>query len=215
MTHAAVSALIRETGIIPAIRVDSASDALFAAGAIFEGGIPVVELTMTVPGALGVLAELRKEHPDLLIGAGTILDVDTARSCIDAGADFLTSPGLVPTVIALATDAEIAVIPGALTPTEVMVAIQAGAAFVKIFPCAQVGGPGYIKALKGPFPNAPLIASGGINQATAMDYLNAGADVLGIGKEVIPRRAIEGRNAEWINELAGRFLEIVRRSRAR
>jgi 2-dehydro-3-deoxyphosphogluconate aldolase/(4S)-4-hydroxy-2-oxoglutarate aldolase len=168
---------------------------------------------MTVPGAHEVLTELRRTHPKLMVGAGTVLDVGTATKCVDAGAVFLSSPGLEPSVLAFAAESNVAVIPGALTPSEVMMAMKAGADFIKVFPCSAVGGPGYIRALKAPFPNAPLMASGGVNQVTARDYLSAGALVLGIRGELIPHQAIERRNAEWIHELAGRFVNIVKQSR--
>jgi 2-dehydro-3-deoxyphosphogluconate aldolase/(4S)-4-hydroxy-2-oxoglutarate aldolase len=213
MTREDVRTRILSVGIVPAIRTDSAEDALFAAGAIFRSGITVLELTMTVPDSVDVLSELRRMHPDAVVGAGTVLDIDIARRCLDAGAAFLTSPGLEPSVIAFAEERGVAVIPGALTPTEVLRAIKARADFIKIFPCAQFGGPAYIRALKAPFPNARLIASGGVNQGTAMDYLNAGACVLGIRAELIPLQAIKARNEGWIHELAGRFLEIVKHSR--
>jgi 2-dehydro-3-deoxyphosphogluconate aldolase/(4S)-4-hydroxy-2-oxoglutarate aldolase len=213
MTREQVRALILETGIIPAIRTESMDDARFAAEAVFKGGIPILELTMTVPGALDLLTELRHKHPKSIVGAGTVLDEETAARCLDAGAQFITSPGLDPAVIAFAHAKDIAMIPGALTPSEVMLALRSRVDFVKIFPCSLLGGPAYIKALKAPFPEAPLIASGGVNQVTAKDYLNAGAPVLGIRGELIPKQAIEGRNELWIHELAGRFLKIVKHHR--
>jgi len=215
MTRAEVGKLIGDTGIIPAIRAGSAQDALFAAGAIFRSGIPVLELTMTVPDALGVLADLRAEHPDCVVGAGTVLHAALAKECLQAGAQFLTSPGLEESVIAVADEHDVAVIPGALTPTEVMAAMKSRADFIKVFPCSLLGGPGYIRALKAPFPDAPLIASGGVNQVTASEYLKAGACVLGIRGELIPSQAVQSRNEDWIRELAGRFIKIVRASRTR
>jgi 2-dehydro-3-deoxyphosphogluconate aldolase/(4S)-4-hydroxy-2-oxoglutarate aldolase len=215
MTRAEVGKLIGDTGIIPAIRAGSAQDALFAAGAIFRSGIPVLELTMTVPDAPGVLADLRAGHPDCVVGAGTVLDAGLAKECLKAGAQFLTSPGLEESVIAVADEHGVAVIPGALTPTEVMAAMKSKADFIKVFPCSLLGGPGYIRALKAPFPDAPLIASGGVNQVTASEYLKAGACVLGIRGELIPQQAVQSRNEDWIRELAGRFLKIVRSNRTR
>jgi 2-dehydro-3-deoxyphosphogluconate aldolase/(4S)-4-hydroxy-2-oxoglutarate aldolase len=215
MTREQVRALIAETGIIPAVRTDTEEGARFAAGAVFRSGIPVLELTMTVPGALGLLAELRLAYPDCVVGAGTVLDEELARRCVDAGAQFLTSPGIEPSVIAFAAGRNLAMIPGALTPTEVMLAMRSEVDFIKVFPCSLLGGPSYIRALKAPFPDAPLIASGGVNQVTAKDYLAAGASVLGIRGELIPRQAVEGRNEQWIHELAGRYLKVVKQSRAR
>lgn len=214
MTREEVCALIEETAIIPAVRVSTAADALFAANAIFESGIRVVELTMTVTGAMGVISDLARTQPQLVVGAGTVLDIDTARRCLDAGISFLTSPGLDSEIVDFGVKHKIAVIPGALTPTEVMLANKAGADFVKVFPCSQLGGPSYIKALKAPFPHVRMIASGGVNQKTAADFLYAGAVALGIGGDLIPGDAIRSRNKDWIRELTSRFLNIVRNGRA-
>jgi len=208
-----VCARIKEIGILPAIRVPSAADALFAAGEMFKWGIPIVELTTTVPGAIGVITELARATPQLIVGAGTVLDIETARSCIDAGAAFVTSPGMDTKIVEFTVKHNVAAIPGALTPTEVMRAHNAGADLVKIFPCASVGGPSYIKALKAPFPHVPFIASGGVDQATASGYIRAGAVALGIRGQLIPPEAVERRDQNWIHELAGRFLGIVQRAR--
>ena len=151
---------ILEIGIIPSIRVSTTEDALFAAEAVSSSGIPIVEVTMTVPGASAVIAELVRKNPDTIVGAGTILDIDTARRCMDVGAQFLTSPGLEMDVVDYAVKRNIVVFPGAMTPTEIMMAWKAGADFVKIFPCASLGGPSYIKALRSPFPEVRLIAAG-------------------------------------------------------
>ncbi len=212
-TKEEVCARIKEIGILPAIRVASAQDALFAAGEMLKCGISVVELTMTVPGAIGVLSELKRTSPELIVGAGTVLSIETARACLDAGAMFVTSPGMDPKIVDFTVRQNVAAIPGALTPTEVMVARDAGADLIKIFPCAQVGGPSYIKALKAPFPHVPFIASGGVDQVTASDFIRAGAVALGIRGKLIPPEAIEGRDVNWIRELAGRFLGIVQRTR--
>jgi len=212
-TRDEVCARIKEIGILPAIRVASADDALFAAGQMLKWGIPVVELTMTVPGALGIIQELARTSPELIVGAGTVLDAETARACVDAGAAFITSPGMDPQTVAFVVRQNVAAIPGALTPTEVMIAHDAGADLIKIFPCAQVGGPSYIKALKAPFPHVPFIASGGVDQVTASDFIRAGACALGIRGKLIPPEAIERRDENWIHELTGRFLGIVQRAR--
>jgi 2-dehydro-3-deoxyphosphogluconate aldolase/(4S)-4-hydroxy-2-oxoglutarate aldolase len=212
-TKEEVCARIKEIGILPAIRVASAQDALFAAGEMLKCGISVVELTMTVPGAIGVLSELKRTSPELIVGAGTVLSIETARACLDAGAMFVTSPGMDPKIVDFTVRQNVAAIPGALTPTEVMVARDAGADLIKIFPCAQVGGPSYIKALNAPFPHVPFIASGGVDQVTASDFIRAGAVALGIRGKLIPPEAIEGRDVNWIRELAGRFLGIVQRTR--
>jgi 2-dehydro-3-deoxyphosphogluconate aldolase/(4S)-4-hydroxy-2-oxoglutarate aldolase len=148
------------------------------------------------------------------VGAGTVLDQHTAQRCIDAGARFLTSPGLIPEVVDFALRNEVVIIPGALTPSEVISAWKAEVDFVKIFPCALVGGAKYIRALKVPLPQVSLIASGGVNQLTAADFILAGASVIGIGSELMPREALLHRKAEWIHELSRRFIAIVRDARA-
>jgi 2-dehydro-3-deoxyphosphogluconate aldolase/(4S)-4-hydroxy-2-oxoglutarate aldolase len=209
-----VCARIKEIGILPAIRVASASDALFAASEMWRWGISVVELTMTVPEAVGVITELAQTTPGLIVGAGTVLDLETARACLDAGAAFVTSPGLNAKIAEFTARHNVASIPGALTPTEVMMAHDAGADLVKIFPCAAAGGPAYIKSLRAPFPHVPFIASGGVDQVTASQFIRAGADALGIRGELIPADAIRNRDRNWIHELAIRFLGIVKRTRA-
>jgi len=208
-----VCARIKEIGVLPAIRVPSSEDALFAADQMLTWGIPVVELTMTVPGAIGVIIELARTSPKLIVGAGTVLDVETTRACLDAGAAFVTSPGVDTKIVEFTVKHNVAAIPGALTPTEVMMAHNAGADLVKIFPCAAVGGPAYIKALRSPFPHMHFIASGGVDQATAGGYIRAGAVALGIRGELIPSEAIQRRDQHWIRELSGRFMGIVQRAR--
>jgi 2-dehydro-3-deoxyphosphogluconate aldolase/(4S)-4-hydroxy-2-oxoglutarate aldolase len=213
MTKEAVRAAIDSTGIVPAVRVPNAEDAFFVATVVFDGGIHILELTMTVPDGARVLSELRKSHPDLMVGAGTVLDVDTAAACLDAGAAFLTSPGFEPSVAAFAAKRNMAFIPGALTPSEVMMAWKAGADFVKVFPCSFMGGPAYIKALKTPFPQVPIIASGGVNQQTASEFIRAGAAAIGIREQLIPPDAVASRDRHWILELTHRFQGIVKRAR--
>jgi 2-dehydro-3-deoxyphosphogluconate aldolase / (4S)-4-hydroxy-2-oxoglutarate aldolase len=208
-----VRARIEEVGIVAAIRVSNAADAHFAAETVFAAGVPVAEITMTVPGAIDVIRDLAMHHPDMIVGAGTILDQETARRCVDAGARFLTSPGLVLDVVDFALKNEVVVFPGVLTATEVIMAWKAGVDFIKIFPCAQVGGDRYIRALKIPFPNVPLIASGGVNQQTAANFILAGATALGIGAELIPKEALMRRQETWIGELARRFTGIIRDAR--
>jgi 2-dehydro-3-deoxyphosphogluconate aldolase / (4S)-4-hydroxy-2-oxoglutarate aldolase len=208
-----VSARIKKIGILPAIRVHSAEDALFAAREMLEYGIPVIELTTTVPGAVRVISELSKTSPHLMVGAGSVLDVETAQACADAGAVFVTSPGFDPKIVEFTATRGLCSIPGALTPTEITMARKAGADMIKIFPCAQVGGPAYIRALRPPFPHIPFIASGGVDQVTAADFLRAGAQALGIRGKLIPPEAIEKRDRNWIKELAGRFLGIVQHAR--
>jgi 2-dehydro-3-deoxyphosphogluconate aldolase / (4S)-4-hydroxy-2-oxoglutarate aldolase len=209
-----VRARIEEVGIIPGVRVSAAELALFAARSVYEAGLPIAEITMTVPGAVDVIARLVRQYPDFIVGAGTVLDVETARRCLDAGVSFLTSPGFVPDVVEFGLKNDVVVIPGALTPSEVIAAWRAGVDFVKIFPCAPVGGEKYIRALKVPLPQVPLIASGGVNQVTAANFILAGATALGIGSELIPKEALQSLNDKWIQELVRRFTAIVRDVRA-
>jgi 2-dehydro-3-deoxyphosphogluconate aldolase / (4S)-4-hydroxy-2-oxoglutarate aldolase len=210
-----VRARIEEIGILPAVRVGSAEHARFASEALHRAGIPIAEITMTVPGALEVISDLAQSLPEMIVGGGTVLDVETAQRCVDAGAKFLTSTGYVPEVVEFARKKRMLVIPGALTPTEVIMAWKGGSDFIKIFPCAPVGGENYIRALKVPFPNVPLIAAGGVNQQTASHYILAGASALGVGGELIPREALEHRQEERIHELARRFLARVKDARSR
>ena len=170
---------------------------------------------MTVPGALDVAAELLRARPEMIVGAGTVLDAVTAAECVEAGVHFLTSPGLVMPMMEVAAKHNVLAMPGALTPTEICAARQAGADYVKVFPCSAVGGPAYIRSMTGPFPHVPLIAAGGVNQHTAAEYVLAGAAALGIGVELIPRAAVQERNRDWINELTHRFLSIVKTARAK
>ena len=214
MTIETVAAGITASGMVPAIRVPSAEDAVFAATILARGGISLVELTMTVPDGVGVIASLRRSHPNLLVGAGTVLDLKTAEACLDAGAAFLTSPGFEPDVVAFANSRNVMVIPGVMSPTEVMMASKAGAGFVKVFPCAQLGGPGYIQALRRPFPHVPMIASGGVTQQTAGEFIRAGAAAVGIREELIPSEAVARRDEHWILELAHRFRLIIDRARS-
>jgi 2-dehydro-3-deoxyphosphogluconate aldolase/(4S)-4-hydroxy-2-oxoglutarate aldolase len=213
MNREEVRERIEDIGIMPSIRVASAELALFAAETVYEAGIPVVEITMTVPNAVEVIAQLTQNYPNFVVGAGTVLDTETAQRCLDAGARFITSPGLVPDVLEFTLKNDVAAIPGALTPSEVIAAWKAGADFVKIYPCAQVGGDQYIRALKVPLPQIKLIASGGVNQLTAANFIFAGAASLGIGSELMPRQALKMRKDQWIHELARRFLEAVRSAR--
>ncbi|MDP9054652.1 MAG: bifunctional 4-hydroxy-2-oxoglutarate aldolase/2-dehydro-3-deoxy-phosphogluconate aldolase [Acidobacteriota bacterium] len=213
-TKQEVCARIGHIGILPAIRVFSAEDAIFAAGEMLRWGLSVVELTMTFPNAAGVISELARTMPDLMVGAGTVLDIRTARACLEAGAAFISSPGLDPAIVEFTRRQNVAAIPGAMTPTEVMAACNAGADMVKIFPCSVIGGSTYIKALRAPFPHVEMIASGGVDQVTASEFIRAGAAALGIGGKLIPSRAVQARDRNWIHELAGRFSGIVQRARS-
>jgi len=204
---------ILEVGIVPVVRASSPAEAAFAAQAVSRGGIPIVEIAMTVPGAIGVIAELVRNMPDVIVGAGTVLNAETAQRCLDAGAQFLVSPGLDVKTVRLAVKESVVMAAGALTPGELMAARNAGADFVKIFPCAQVGGASYIKALKGPFPDVPLIPTGGVNLDTIPNFIAAGAAAVGVGGELIDRNAMQSGDAAIIENLARRFVEAVRNAR--
>src|SRR5580658_10200600 len=206
MTKDEVCSRIREIAIIPAIRVSSGDDAHFAAEAVTRGGIPIVEITMTVPGAVELMTHLIRSDPKLIVGAGTVLSTDVARVCVDAGVSFVTAPSLNLAIMEFAAKQSIAVLPGALTPTEVVTAWGAGADFVKVFPCGPVGGDAYIKALHASLPQIPLIAAGGVNQQTAGSFILSGATAIGVGTELIPTEAIARRQPQRIRELALRFV---------
>lgn len=214
MTKSEVRAQIEGIGIIPAVRVYSAEDARFAAEAVSAGGIPIVEITMTVPGALHVISDLVKHAPEMIVGAGSVVDTDMAWHCLDSGARFLTTDALDLNVVSFAVKENVVIFPGVLTPTEVLTAWKSGCDFVKVVPCAQVGGDSYIKALKGPFPEIPLIAAGGVNQQTATNFILAGAVALGVGHALIPRESIRMRQADRIRELARRFVGFVEAGRS-
>lgn len=214
MNREKIRAKLEEIGIIPAVRVASAEEARIAVEGVSQGGIPVVEITMTIPGALDVIADLVRHVPHVVVGAGTVLDVETARQCLDAGAQFITSPGLDVSVVEHVLRSNSVVIPGALTPTEICAASKTGADFVKVFPCSQVGGESYIRALKRPFPKVPLVAAGGVNQRTAAEFILAGASAIGVGADLISRDAIQLHQQERIRELARRFVKAVQNARA-
>jgi len=213
MERKAVRARIEEIGIFPGIRVKSADQALYAAETLYHAGIPVAEITMTVPDATEVIRKLAHSFPDMIVGAGTVLDKDTAERCLDAGATFLTSTGFVPEVIESALKRDIVAIPGALTPTEVIAAWKSGADFVKLYPSAPVGGDMYIRSLKVPLPQVKLIAAGGVSQQNATKFIVAGASSIGVGVELLPRDAIQRRQDHRIHELARRFLGFVAEAR--
>jgi 2-dehydro-3-deoxyphosphogluconate aldolase / (4S)-4-hydroxy-2-oxoglutarate aldolase len=205
--------LIEEIGIVPVIRASSPREARLAAEAVSKGGIPIVEITLTVPGALQVISELVKTMPELLVGAGTVLNKDLARQCAEAGAQFLVTPGFEKESVAVAHKFDLPIMVGALTPTEVMAAWEAGVDFVKIFPCGNLGGPSYIKALKGPLPQVPLVPTGGVNLENAADYIRAGAVALGVGGELILKEALQEQKVKLISELAMRYAELVKNAR--
>jgi 2-dehydro-3-deoxyphosphogluconate aldolase/(4S)-4-hydroxy-2-oxoglutarate aldolase len=206
---------IVEIGIVPVLRASSAEQALRATEAVLEGGVPIIEVTMTVPGAIGLISRLAgKMSSDLLIGAGTVLDAGVARQCIEAGAQFVVSPGLdLPTIEQVKQSGKV-VISGALTPTEVIAAWKAGSHFVKIFPCGVVGGAKYIKALKGPLPDVPLIPTGGVSLDTVSDFIRAGAEALGVGGEIISQAALNSGETAVISDAARSFLKAVEQARS-
>lgn len=207
---------IAEVGIIPVVRASSAHQALLAVEAIRAGGISIVEVTMTVPGAIEVIEQLAKTAgSDVLIGAGTVLDAQTAQQCLDAGAEFLVSPGFDAQTVKFAREKGILVIPGALTPTEIIMAWNAGGDLIKIFPCGTVGGAKYIKALKGPLPQVPMIPTGGVTLDTAADFILAGAEALGVGGELVSASALKSGKTNEITDAARRFVAIVREARQR
>ena len=204
-----VKTRIHEIGIFPAIRVQSAEQAVYAAKVLYGADIPIVEITMTVPGAVEVIRELSETFPDMVVGAGTVLDRESAKICLDAGARFITSTGLVTEVIEATLERDVVVIPGALTPTEVIAAWKTGADFVKIFPVASLGGPLYIRSLKLPLPQISLIAAGGVDPQNAASMIRAGASAIGVGSELVPRDAMSRHQDHRIHELARRFLGFV------
>jgi 2-dehydro-3-deoxyphosphogluconate aldolase/(4S)-4-hydroxy-2-oxoglutarate aldolase len=215
MTKQDAARRILEIGIVPVVRASSAKQALRAVEAVCTGGIPIVEITMTVPGAVEVIAQLAKSMgSEVLIGAGTVLDAGAAERCIDAGAEFIVSPGFDLETVKFANRRDKLMIAGALTPTEVITAWKAGSDFVKIFPCGTVGGAKYIKALKAPLPQIPMIPTGGVNLNTAADFLIAGAAALGIGGELVLASALESGNTAPIVDAAQGFVAIVRNARA-
>jgi 2-dehydro-3-deoxyphosphogluconate aldolase/(4S)-4-hydroxy-2-oxoglutarate aldolase len=214
LTREEIRKQIHDVGVIPSVRVDSAELAVFAAEHVAAGGIPIVEIAATVPGSDQVIRQLNVRFPSLIVGAEVTRGLDDARRQIDAGADFLTGPSFDPQVALFCVEHGIVLIPGALTPTEILLAHAAGADFVKVFPCGLVGGYRYIRALKAPFPHVSLIAAGGVTQSTAQQYIAAGADALGVGEDLIPRQALRFHEGAWIRELASRFSDFVRQARA-
>ena len=214
MTREEVARKIREIGVVPVVRATSARHAQMAAEAVCGGGIPVVEVTMTVPGAIALIAQLASTiGGEVLIGAGTVLDAQTAARCLDAGAQFVVSPGFDPETIRFVKGRDVLMMAGALTPTEVIGAAKAGSDFVKIFPCGSMGGAKYIKALKGPLPHVPMIPTGGVNLETAADLIRAGAEALGIGGELVSAAALAAGDTKPITEAARKYVNIVQETR--
>ena len=205
---------IRATGLIPVVRAESADLAMRAVEAIKAGGVDVLEVTMTVPGAIDVIAKLAATFgAEVVIGAGTVLDPDTANKCVQAGAQFIVSPALNEETIAFCRRNDVGVFLGALTPTEVVRAWNAGADAVKVFPAGAVGGASYLKALKAPLPQIELVPTGGVSLKTAADFIKAGAMALGVGSDLVDTKALREGRDEVIAERARQFLEIVREAR--
>jgi 2-dehydro-3-deoxyphosphogluconate aldolase / (4S)-4-hydroxy-2-oxoglutarate aldolase len=205
---------VGEIGVVPVVRAASVDEANRAVEAIRAGGIPIIEITMTIPDAISVMRHVASEYSsDVLLGAGTVVSADQAKACIDAGAEFLVSPGLSIPVISAARASGRLAIPGALTPTELMAAQDQGAELVKIFPCGSVGGPKYLKALRAPFPNAALIPTGGVSVANAAEFIAAGAFALGIGAELCSVAALREGNLASITQAAHDLLQVVRSAR--
>ncbi len=209
-------ATLREVGIIPVIRTESTDAAAAVVEALMEAGLVVAEITMTVPGAIEAIASVSKRFGDkVLVGAGTVTDARTVRRALDAGAEFIVSPCLVPKVVEAALRADVAVLPGALTPTEVFEAFRQGGDLVKVFPAQNVGGAAYLRALHGPFPEIPLVPTGGVTLDNVGEMFKAGAVAVGVGSEMISKDALARRDYALIGALASRFLEAARQARAR
>lgn len=209
-----VASRIGEIGIVPVVRAATVAEAARAVEAICAGGIPIVEITMTVPDAVSVIREVTRQYSDrVLVGAGTVVSAQQADQCIAAGAQFLVSPGISIAVLLAGQSAGVLAIPGALTPTELMSAHEHGATLVKIFPCGSVGGPKYLKSLRAPFPKASLIPTGGVNVSNAADFIKAGAFALGIGADLVDAKALRDGNLEKISSAAKDLVQAVRAAR--
>src|SRR5260221_4099659 len=205
---------IREVGMLPVLRASSVEEAMALAWAIEAGGVTVLEVTMTVPGAIEVIRHLVRESSGrILIGAGTVLDPETARACMLAGAQFIVSPALNLRTVEFCRREDVPVFPGALTPTEIVTAWDAGADAVKVFPCSAVGGAKYLKALKAPLPQIELIPTGGVSLKTAADFIKAGAMALGVGADLVDMKALRDANEQLITERARQIIEIMPEAR--
>jgi 2-dehydro-3-deoxyphosphogluconate aldolase/(4S)-4-hydroxy-2-oxoglutarate aldolase len=210
-----VLSALREVGIIPVIRADSADAAKAVVDALVEAGLNVAEITMTVPRAIDAIASVAKHFGDkMLVGAGTVTDAETAKRAVDAGAEFIVTPCLVPEVIDAARRADVAVLPGALTPTEVFEAFRLGGDMIKVFPAQNLGGASYLRALRGPFPQIPLVPTGGVTIDNMREMFDAGAAAVGVGSELISKDALARRDYAAISTLATEFLAAVRQARS-
>jgi 2-dehydro-3-deoxyphosphogluconate aldolase/(4S)-4-hydroxy-2-oxoglutarate aldolase len=214
MKRDAILSTIIEIGIVPVVRTESAEGAIKAIDAIYRGGIRVAEITMTVPGAIRALEKVADKFGDqIVLGAGTVLDPETARACMLAGAEFIVTPSLNLATIEMAKRYSKVIMPGALTPTEVVTAWQAGGDVIKVFPCSAVGGAKYIKALRAPFPQIEMIPTGGVNLETIGDFLRAGACAVAVGGELIDGANIRAGRYEVFEERAKQFMEVIRITR--
>lgn len=214
MNKADIVNQIESLGLVPVVRASSADEAMQAIEAIKAGGVNVLEITMTVPGAVRVIEKVADKYgSDVLVGAGTVLDPETARACLLAGAQFIVSPALNLATIELCHRYSAPICPGVLTPTEVITAWSAGVDFVKVFPCGSVGGASYVKNLKGPFPQVKIIPTGGVSLTTAADFIKAGAAALGVGTDLVDVKAIREGNAAIVTERAQQFVKIVQEAR--
>jgi len=212
-SRAVVLATLREVGIIPVIRADSADAAEAVVEALVKAGLNVAEITMTVPRAIDAIASVARRFGDkVLIGAGTV--TDTVKRAVDAGAEFIVTPCLVPGVIAAARRADVAVLPGALTPTEVFEAFRLGGDMIKIFPAQNLGGAAYLRALRGPFPQIPLVPTGGVTLDNMSGMFAAGAAAVGVGSELVSKDALARRDYAAISALAAQFLAAARQARS-
>ncbi len=214
MNKETVLSFIRDVGIVPVVRTSSAESAIKAVEAIYEGGIRAAEITMTVPGAIQALEAVADRFGDkIVLGAGTVLDPESARISMLAGAEFFVTPSLKLATIEMVKRYGKVIMPGALTPTEVLTAWEAGADIVKIFPCGNVGGPKYIRALKAPFPQIEMIPTGGVNLETAGEFLKAGACAVAVGAELVDAKTIKEGRYEIFTERARKFLEVIAAAR--
>jgi len=215
MRRQAIAERIIEIGILPVVRAASGAEAIAVGDALGDGGIRALEITMTVPGAVNVIAEAVARYGDnFLIGAGTVLDGDQARACIDAGARFVVSPMVDVDTIAVCRRADIPVLPGALTPTEIVQAWRAGADFVKVFPCSAVGGASYIKAVKAPLPDIPLVPTGGVTLDTVGAFFAAGASAVGVGGDLCDVQAIRGGRRDRLVAAARAYVSAIQAVRS-
>ena len=206
--------MLRDVGILPVIRAPNADAAVAVVEALLQAGLTVAEITMTVPNAIDAIGAVAKRFPEVLVGAGTVTDAETARRAVDAGAEFIVTPCLVPEVIDAAHRADVAVLPGALSPSEVFEAFRLGGDMVKVFPAQSVGGAAYLRALRGPFPDIPLVPTGGVTLENIAEMFKAGAAAVGVGTELVSKDALARHDYAAIGALAEQFVAAARQARA-